>query len=101
MPGGSAERRTRTRPSRASTPTSRCAGPLTSATANSSPVAGSDTGVPVIPSGSMLPQGSRDSGTGSPTLVCHSTRPPRSSSAYSESASVATSTRSPTTSGSP
>ena len=49
----------------------------------------------------MLPQGSSDSGTGFPTVVRHCTRPLRSSSAYSESASVATSTRSPTTSGWP
>jgi hypothetical protein len=101
MPGGSAGRRTRTVPLRTSTPTSRCAGPVTSATANTRPVAGSYTGVPVMPSGSMLPHGSRDSGTGSPTLRRHRTFPVRSSRAYSESPSVATSTWSPTTSGSP
>jgi len=49
----------------------------------------------------MLPQGSSDSDTGLPTLVRHCTRPLRSSSAYSESPSVATRIRSPTTSGWP
>jgi hypothetical protein len=49
----------------------------------------------------MLPQGSADSGTGSPTVVRHCTRPVRRLSENRESASVATRTRSPTTSGSP
>ncbi len=48
----------------------------------------------------MLPHGNADKGTGLPTVVCHCTCPLRRSSEYSVSASVATSTRSPTTSGS-
>jgi len=38
-------------------------------------------GVPVMPSGSMLPHGSADIGTGVPTWVRHATWPVEASSA--------------------
>ena len=58
------------------------------------------TGVPVMPSGSMLPQGKLESGTGVPRLVCHWIAPVVALSEYTESFSVATNTLPPETSGS-
>jgi hypothetical protein len=49
-------------------------------------------GVPVMPSGSMLPQGKDERGTAVPTAVFHASAPVRESSAYTRFCSVATNT---------
>ena len=52
------------------------------------------TGVPVIPSGSMLPHGMSASGTGVPSVWLQTCWPDEASSAYTVSALVTTMTRS-------
>ncbi len=60
------------------------------------------TGVEVMPTfGEMLPQGSDEAGTGVPTVVDHATVPLEALSPYTTSFSVATTTKDPSTSGSP
>ena len=61
--------------------------------------AGSTTGVPVMPTGSTLPQGNDDPATGSPRCALHAMVPSVAFSEYTVSFSVATITRSPTISG--
>ena len=73
-----------------------------SATTKMRPVAGSITGVPVIPTvGSMSPHFSCVSGTAVATCCFHTSAPVAKSSAYTVSFSVATYTRDPYTSGEP
>ncbi len=62
-------------------------------------VAVSITGVLVIPTGSTFPHGNDERPTGSPRFLLHSTVPSEARSAYTVSFSVATTTRSPVTSG--
>ncbi len=72
-----------------------------SATAYRVPVAGSMTGVLVIPTvGWMSPQGSSEEGTGAPRFTCQARAPVAWSNAYRSLFSPATITSPPNTSGS-
>src|SRR5581483_9848209 len=51
---------------------------------------GSSTGVPVIPSGLMFPQGNDEARTGCPTTRFHNSLPVIASKAWTASSSVAT-----------
>jgi hypothetical protein len=79
--GGSSGTRTSTAPVFTFAPTSTCCPPVSSASANTREVAWSKAIVPVMPSGSTLPHGRLDRGTGSPMWVDQRTAPVAGSSA--------------------
>ena len=92
--------RERIRPSDRLMPNSSCIPGSTKATTHTILSAGSMTGVPVMPEGSMFPHGSALPGTGVPTVVDQPTFPVAVSSEYTVSFSVAAITWSPSTRGS-
>ena len=75
--------------------------PTVSATMKTEPVDASYAGVPVTPSGSMLPHGSPLCGWAVPRLFDHRTAPVRALSPTTRLRSVAAMSVLPTTSGSP